>query len=223
MFTAAVKTDGTLWTWGNNQFGKLGIDDTVNRSSPVTIAGGGTTWKQVSAGSRHAAAIKTDGTLWLWGINNNGHLGDDTNVSKLSPITTAGGGTDWSQVSAGGYHTAAIKTDGTLWTWGNNTYGRLGDNTTTTRSSPITTAGGGTNWKEVSTGVYGSHTAAVKTDGTLWTWGYNALGRLGTGNLTSRSSPGTTAGGGTNWSQVSAGADFTAAINIPIYYNGQLT
>ena len=223
VFTAAVKTDGTLWTWGNNQFGKLGIDDTVNRSSPVTIAGGGTTWKQVSAGSRHAAAIKTDGTLWLWGINNNGHLGDDTNVSKLSPITTAGGGTDWSQVSAGGYHTAAIKTDGTLWTWVNNTYGRLGDNTTTTRSSPITTAGGGTNWKEVSTGVYGSHTAAVKTDGTLWTWGYNASGRLGTGNYTSRSSPGTTAGGGTNWSQVSAGADFTAAINIPIYYNGQLT
>jgi alpha-tubulin suppressor-like RCC1 family protein len=208
--TAAIKTDGTLWTCGYNGYGQLGNNTTTNRSSPVRTAGGGTNWRQVAGGGSHAAAIKTDGTLWTWGNNGSGQLGDNTTSTRSSPVTTAGGGTNWRQVAGGGNHTAAIKTDGTLWTWGWNAYGQLGDNTTSTRSSPVTTAGGGTNWRQVAGG--GNHTAAIKTDGTLWTWGVNSLGQLGDNTTSTRSSPVTTAGGGTNWRQVAGGYNHTAAI-----------
>jgi YD repeat-containing protein len=203
--------DGTLWTWGYNTYGGLGDNTTSNKSSPGTTAGGGTNWKQVSCGYQHTAAIKTDGTLWTWGYNGYGALGDGTTTSRSSPGTTAGGGTNWKQVAGGSYHTAAIKTDGTLWTWGYNTKGQLGSGTTSNRSSPVTVVGGGTNWKQVACSQY-YHTAAIKTDGTLWTWGYNGYGQLGDGTATDRSSPGTTAGGGTNWKQVACGRQQIAAI-----------
>jgi alpha-tubulin suppressor-like RCC1 family protein len=211
--TVAVKTDGTLWTWGYNGSGRLGDNTTTDQSSPVTTAGGGTTWCQASAGYRHIAAVKTDGTLWTWGYNGYGRLGDNTTTDQSSPVTTAGGGTTWCQASAGYRHTTAIKTDGTLWTWGRNNCGQLGDNTTTNRSSPVTTAGAGTTWCQVSAGGY-YNTTAVKTDGTLWTWGRNNTGQLGTGTTTDQSSPGTTAGAGTTWCQVSAGGGHTAAIQV---------
>ena len=207
---AAVKTDGTLWTWGLNGFGQLGDGTATNRSSPVTVAGGGTNWCAASAGGRHTAAVKTDGTLWTWGLNDSGQLGDGSATSRSSPVTVAGGGTTWCAARAGRFHTAAVKTDGTLWTWGSNSSGQLGDGTTTSRSSPVTVAGGGTTWCAASAGY--THTAAVKTDGTLWTWGSNASGQLGDGTTTSRSSPITVAGGGTNWCAASAGLCHTAAV-----------
>jgi alpha-tubulin suppressor-like RCC1 family protein len=201
--TAAIKSDGTLWTWGNCAYGMLGNSDTVNRSNPVTTSGGGTDWKIVDFGNFSCAAIKTDGTLWLWGDNRAGQLGIGTTISKASPVTVSGGGTNWNQISVGTSHVAAIKTDGTLWTWGDNIFGELGNNTTINTSSPNTVSGGSTNWKEVScAGEYGV-TIAVKTDGTLWTWGYGAQGQLGNNSVQSISSPSTIAGGGTNWKTVS--------------------
>jgi alpha-tubulin suppressor-like RCC1 family protein len=208
LHTAAIKTDGTLWTWGFNTFGQLGNNTTTNRSTPVTTFAGGTNWKQVSCG-RITTAIKTDGTLWTWGYNNNGHLGDNTATNRSTPVTTFAGGTNWKQVACGTDHTLAIKTDGTLWTWGLNSYGRLGNNTTTNRSTPVTTFAGGTNWKQVSGGGY--HTAAIKTDGTLWTWGYGGYGTLGNNTIIDRLTPVTTFAGGTNWKQV-AGVSNIAAI-----------
>jgi len=207
--TAAIKTDGTLWTWGHGSFGELGDNTAVNKSSPVTTAGGGTNWKQVACGYWNAAAIKTDGTLWSWGYNGQGELGDNTVVTKSSPVQPTGGGTNWKQVACG-YHTAAIKTDGTLWSWGYNSNGQLGNNTVVSKSSPVTTVAGGTNWKQVACGY--SHTAAIKTDGTLWTWGYNGYGQLGDNTTVDKSSPVTTVAGGTNWKQVSGGSFHTAAI-----------
>ena len=202
--TAAIKTDGTLWTWGFNGYGQLGTNDRVHRSSPVQTVSGGTNWKQVSAGGETTAAIKTDGTLWLWGFSNQGQLGDNTIANKSSPVQTVSGGTNWKQVSCGTAHNAAIKTDGTLWLWGFNGSGRLGDNTITNKSSPVQTVSGGTNWSQVSAGDL--YTAAIKTDGTLWTWGDNSSGQLGDNSRTSRSSPVQTVSGGTNWKQVSAGS-----------------
>ena len=208
--TAAIKTDGTLWTWGSNSSGQLGDGTTSSRLSPATTAGGGTNWKQIACGHAHTAAIKTDGTLWACGYNGSGQLGDGTIANKSSPVTTSGGGTNWKQVAGGLYQTVAIKTDGTLWAWGSNNNGQLGDGTTVSKRSPITTAGGGTNWKQVAGGTY--HTAAIKTDGTLWTWGSNSSGQLGDGTIANKSSPVTTAGGGTNWKQVACGLYHTAAI-----------
>ena len=207
---AAIKTDGTLWLWGRASDGRLGDNTAVSKSSPVQTVSGGTNWKQVSAGVWNTAAIKTDGTLWLWGHNTYGGLGDNTAVSKSSPVQTVSGGTNWKLVAAGGYHIAAIKTDGTLWTWGFNTWGALGDNTVVQKSSPVQTVSGGTNWKLVAGGRY--NTAAIKTDGTLWTWGHNTNGRLGDNTIVHRSSPVQTVSGGTNWKLVSGGYYHTAAI-----------
>ena len=218
--TAAIKTDGTLWTWGDNNFGQLGDNTTTQRNTPVTTFAGGTNWKQVAAGRDHTTAIKTDGTLWTWGYNIGGQIGDNTTTDRSTPVTTFAGGTNWKQVAGGNQHTAAIKTDGTLWTWGYNYYGQLGDNTTTDRSTPVTTFAGGTNWKQVSGGGY-AHTAAIKTDGTLWTWGFNTSGQLGDNTTTDRLIPVTTFAGGTNWKQVAGGINHTAALTSgtdPTYF-----
>jgi alpha-tubulin suppressor-like RCC1 family protein len=213
-FTAAIKTDGTLWTWGQNFLGELGNNQTTRVCTPITTFAGGTNWKQVSCGYFFAAAIKTDGTLWTWGYNAYGQLGNNQAgfFSICTPVTTFAGGTNWKQVSCGYNCCAAIKTDGTLWTWGGNADGRLGDNTTINRCTPVTTFAGGTNWKQVS-GISGTQ-AAIKTDGTLWTWGYNGSGELGVNDNTPlrRSTPVTTFAGGTNWKQVSCGDSRILAI-----------
>jgi len=201
---------GQLWGWGRNLDGNLGDNTVVSKSSPVQTVTFGTNWSQVSCGLNHTASIKTDGTLWMWGRNVNGQLGDNTTVNKSSPIQTILLGTNWSKIASNGYYTAAIKTDGTLWTWGKNNNGQLGDNTITHRSSPIQTVAGGTNWTQVSCGY--NFTAATKTDGTLWAWGLNGYGQLGDNTIANKSSPVQTIAGGTNWSKISSNGYYTAAI-----------
>jgi alpha-tubulin suppressor-like RCC1 family protein len=201
---AAIKTDGTLWTWGSGRCGALGSGNVTNRSSPVQTISGGTNWRSVSVGvdSQYSiAAIKTDGTLWTWGCNCFGVLGDNTTASKSSPVQTVAGGTNWKLISNNGTM-AAIKTDGTLWTWGLN-FGRgtLGDSSSIHRSSPVQTVAGGTNWRLVGASRF-CMVSAIKTDGTLWTWGYGRYGRLGTNSTVHRSSPVQTVSGGSNWRSV---------------------
>ena len=209
--TVAIKTDGTLWTWGYNNNGQLGIGvDVLNRTTPVTTFAGGTNWKSVAGGLYHTSAIKTDGTLWGWGINDAGQLGVNDTITRTTPVTTILGGTDWKSVAGGSNHTAAIKTDGTLWVWGYNAFGQLGINNAADRTTPVTTFLGGTNWKSVACGRY--HTTAIKTDGTLWNWGYNSYGQLGINAITIRSTPVTTFLGGTNWKSVGGGIAQTTAI-----------
>ena len=214
--TAAIKTDGTLWLWGGGTSGRLG-NATINpASTPVTTFAGGTNWKQVSCGDFHTAAIKTDGTLWIWG-NGGSRLGNGTNdtINRSTPVTTFAGGTNWKQVSAAFIHTAAIKTDGTLWTWGAGNDGLLGNGVTTgSISTPVTTFAGGTNWKQVICGE--DHNVAIKTDGTLWTWGDGLSGRLGNAAGTDRSTPVTTFAGGTDWKQVGLSGLHTVAVKSGI-------
>ena len=208
--TAAIQIDGSLWTWGYNAQGQLGNNNSgTDYSSPIQV-GYLTNWKQVAVGEFYNAAIKTDGTLWTWGYNNYGQLGNGTTTSYSSPIQV-GSLTNWKQVSCGynGF-TTAVKNDGTLWAWGYNANGQLGNGTVTSYSSPIQ-VGSLTNWKQVSCG-YNGFTTAVKNDGTLWAWGYNANGQLGNGTVTSYSSP-IQVGSLTNWRQVACGTYFTAAIS----------
>ncbi|MCX6925235.1 MAG: immunoglobulin domain-containing protein, partial [Verrucomicrobia bacterium] len=125
----------------------------------------------------HTVAVKTGGTLWAWGDNYNGQLGDGTTDGKSSPVQV-GTDTNWQVVAAGSSHTVAVKTGGTLWAWGNNDYDPLGDGTTDSKSSPVQ-VGTDTKWQVVAAGYY--HTVAVKTGGTLWAWGANWNGQLGDG------------------------------------------
>ena len=131
----------------------------------------------LSTGAAFGATV-TPASSWAWGANGSGQLGDGTTVDKSIP-TQVGATTDWAAVSVGGWHTIALKTDGTLWAWGGNAYGKLGDGTTSDRYSPIQ-IGTASDWAEASTG--GSHSLARKTNGTIWAWGNNQFGQLGQGN-----------------------------------------
>ena len=172
---AAIKTDGTLWTWGYGVYGQLGLNSQTQYSSPKQIPG---TWTSVGGHNYMMAATKSDGTLWTWGENTPGVLGDNSRTQRSSPTQIPG--TTWAAVSPfGGYSImSALKTDGTLWAWGNNGYGSLGQNNRTSYSSPVQ-VGSDTTWKQPAAGGTDGITGAVKTDGTLWTWGYNYAGALG--------------------------------------------
>jgi alpha-tubulin suppressor-like RCC1 family protein len=205
-----IKTDGTLWCWGDGAHGKIGDNTTASKSSPVQTVMVGTSWVQVSSNGQHAGAIRSDGTLWMWGYNNNGQLGDNTVVNKSSPVQTITYSSDWKQVACGYWHTAAIKTDGSLWCWGHNAYGNLGDNTIVKKSSPVQTVAGSTNWLSIASNFYSNF--AIKTDGTLWVWGYGYNGQLGVNSTVNISSPVQTVTGGTNWKQASAFAYNAGAV-----------
>ncbi len=124
---------------------------------------------QISTGSNYSLAIRADGTLWAWGLNFFGRLGDGTTFSKSSPVRI-GTESNWKTVSTGNYHSLAVKADGTLWAWGENEHGQLGDGTTIDKISPVR-IGTGNNWKTISAGD--GYSLAIKTDGTLWAWGYH--------------------------------------------------
>jgi alpha-tubulin suppressor-like RCC1 family protein len=211
--TVAIKSGGTLWAWGSNYYGQLGVDSSrEGRYSPVQI-GNENNWVAVSAGSLHTMAIKSDGTLWAWGDNSHGQLGD-SGIATSFQTTPEQIGTDthWAFVSAGDLHNIAIKTDGTIWVWGNNFYGQLGDGTQTSQTYPKQICIG-TKWIAISAGM--SHTMAIKTDGTLWAWGSNYYGQLGDGNINTiiMTTP-EQIGKDTSWIAVSAGAAHTMAIKI---------
>jgi alpha-tubulin suppressor-like RCC1 family protein len=197
-----------LFTWGPNFQGVLGLGDTTDRNSPVQV-GSLVNWKQISTGNFHAVATKTDGTLWVWGWGAiTAGLGLGNYNSYSSPIQI-GSLTNWKQVSTNLYSNAAIKTDGTLWTWGWNSDGQLGLGVTSTTSNTPVQVGTLTNWKYVDTSWY--HMLAIKTDGTLWAWGDNPNGQLGLGDTINRSSP-VQVGSMTDWKQVSTNVNNTFAI-----------
>ena len=196
-YTAVVKSDGTLWAWGRNNYGQLGIGNTTNTAAKTQV-GTANDWQDIYAGQYHTIGIKTDHTLWAWGKNTYGQLGNNTSSDRNTPIQI--GTASWQTVSGGADHTVAIKTDGTLWAWGLNENGQLGTGNTTNRSIPVQ-IGTGT-WQSVATG--NDFTVAIKADGTLWAWGSNASGQLGNGSGPDRTSP-VQIGSDTNWQSVSAG------------------
>jgi len=167
-----VRTNGSIWGWGDNSLGQRGDGTTINRSSPVLVVGGFTDWCQVTAGDNSSHAIRINGTLWSWGRNDAGGLANGNTTNSSSPVSVVGGFTDWCQVSAGNSHVLAVRKNGTLWSWGTNQSGQLGNGFTlgfgVGESSPVSVIGGFTDWCQVSAGSLQS--IAIRTDGTLWSW-----------------------------------------------------
>ncbi len=200
----AIKSDGTLWAWGVNNYGQLGNGNTTDRIVPTQI-GTATNWQSISAARNSTYAIKTDGSLWVWGYNDFGQLGDGTLINRNVP-TRIGTANNWRSIEAGGNHTLALKTDGTLWAWGYNGIGQLGDGTTIDKIVP-TLIGTATNWQSIATGEL--HSLALKSNGSLWAWGFNSSGQLGIGTSSNGSSVPIQVGNETNWEQIAAGGDFS--------------
>lgn len=245
-YTLAIRSDSTLWSWGLNSLGQLGDNTIISKSSPVQI--GTSSWTAIHTASALSLAIRNDGTLWGWGLNGDGRVGDGTLISKSSPVQIGsdswaqlGGGTNhtlairssdrtlwgwgtnttgellvnsavssWTTLAAGATSMLAIKQDGTLWSWGFNFAGQLGTNDRVARSSPVQI---GTNsWSQVAVGGYDTGTSlAIRADGTMWGWGTNALGQVGDGTVINRSSP-VQIGVGFSWTNISAGYHSNMAI-----------
>lgn len=175
--------------WGWNNEGQLGDGTTANRTSPVSPNLSGAI--SIAGGNNHTLVAKSDGTAWAWGRGQEGELGNGTLTDSSTPIQVLGPGgsgylTGVTSVAAGRYHSLAVMSDGTVWTWGRNSDGELGNGTTTASSTPVQ-AIGLTGVIAVAGGQF--HSLALKSDGTVWAWGYNVNGQLGDGTRTSRSTP----------------------------------
>jgi alpha-tubulin suppressor-like RCC1 family protein len=162
---------------------------------------------KLSVGGYHNIALKTDGTLWAWGFNSSGQLGDNTQIDRY-PHVQVGADNTWISIAAGYRHTIAVKTSGTLWAWGDDWYGQLGIGSKSWRFSPFQ-IGTDTDWSSIAAGGY--HTISLKTDGTLWAWGFNSSGQLGDNTQIDRYSP-VQVGTDTDWASIAAGSYHTAAV-----------
>ena len=205
--TEAIKLDGTLWSWGANSYGELGIGDNKGKHIPVQV-GFDTIWKQVETGDQFTIGLKNDGTLWSWGSNSCGRLGDGTSINHNIPIQI-GVDADWGQVAVKSVHILALKNDGTLWGWGSNYNWKLGTGVLQQCYLTPTQIGTDTDWQQIITGF--DHSFGIKKDGSLWAWGLNNFGQLGIGSTIDQKTP-IKINSDLDWKYVVAGVYHTMAI-----------
>jgi alpha-tubulin suppressor-like RCC1 family protein len=209
--TIALKYNGTLWAWGDNQYGQLGDGTGINKNTPTQI-GADNTWASIAAGYNHSIALKSDGSLWAWGYNTSGQLGLGNTTSPITTVTRVGTDINWSMIAAGENHTMALKLDGSIWTWGNNSNGQLGNGITGpsgNKNIPTQIIVTDTNWSKIAAGK--NYSLALRTDNTLWAWGDNTYCQLGDNTKTKRIVP-TQIGFDANWTSIVAGYNHSIAL-----------
>ena len=204
--TLAIKTDGTLWAWGRNNFGQLGIGNTIDKNTPTQV-GTDTDWLEIDASST-SMAQKNNGTLWTWGNNSYGQIGNGTfgfNTYVAIP-TQVGTDTDWVKFSSATSHNYAIKSNGTLWGWGKNNssnQSELGTGDILPHYTPFQ-IGTETNWADIAGN--GNYALALKNNNTLWGWGNNKVGALAIGLEAAQITVPTQTGNNTNdWAKIAVG------------------
>ncbi|TNF26796.1 MAG: hypothetical protein EP329_20615 [Deltaproteobacteria bacterium] len=205
--SCALRADGTAWCWGSSLYEQLGDGGVLNNTGTPTAVAGGMVWSTLAVGGRHTCAIRSDQTLWCWGLGTSGQLGYGSTANQSSPVQ-AGTDADWADADAGYAHTCGLRTDQTLWCWGENNNLQIGDGSATDRRDPVP-IGAGSLWRAVAAGYL--TTCAIRTDGTLWCWGYNGEGQLGDGTTTNRSTP-AQVGTDTSWVAVSAARYHTCGL-----------
>jgi alpha-tubulin suppressor-like RCC1 family protein len=190
----ALRRDGTVWAWGENFYGQLGDGTRVNRTTSVPVIGIPPCVAISASFGHHSMALADDGGVWVWGYNAEGQHGNGTS----DPVTGVGATPDRVSglegvvaIAAGSWHCTALRSDGSVWAWGDNSWGQLGDGTTTNRFTPVAVNGPG---NIVAIGRGGGHSVALRDDGTVWAWGINDRGQLGDGTTGSRATPAPVAG-----------------------------
>jgi len=207
-FSIGIKDDGSLWGWGRNSRGQLGLGSGIGTKITPTRVGTDTTWMKVACGSEFVLALKTDSTLWAWGYNFNGPIGNGTSGATATVFTPIQIGVDttWADIAAGYEHSLALKADSTLWSWGYDLYGQLGR-----AGSNYTPAQVGSNkWFEIACG--GFHSLAIRADSTLWAFGRNLYGQLGDNSTSNRVAP-TSIAPSKKWSNIEGGYEHSVAID----------
>ena len=186
----ALDSDGYSYAWGNNSAGQLGNNTTTDSDTPVLVQMPlGVTFTQISAGTDHSLALRSDGNAYAWGRNIEGQLGDGTNTARSIPtLVPTSPGVTFTQIAAGHDHSLALRSDGNSYAWGSNISGRLGDNTTTSRNSPVLIqAPTGVTFNQIRGGD--AHSLAVGSNGNTYAWGWNIYGQVGDGTITTRRTP----------------------------------
>jgi alpha-tubulin suppressor-like RCC1 family protein len=207
--TCAVKGDGSLWCWGTNGLDQLGIGTSPNQVASPHQVGAATTWVSVAAGADHTCGIQQDGSLWCWGFNGSGQVGNGSSGSSVA-VPTLIGTAAWIDVAAGGGQTCGIHQDRSMWCWGSNQVGELGDGTTTDEHSPEQI--GAASWTGVFAGnaadiggLAAYNTCGIQVDGSLWCWGDNTFGEVGDGTMTTPRTTPEVVQSGTQWVTASVG------------------
>jgi alpha-tubulin suppressor-like RCC1 family protein len=189
----ALKSDGTVWTWGSNSNGQLGNNTTTNNPTPIQVTSLSGSFIAVGAGTNFSVALRNDGTVWAWGYNADGELGNASTTQSLIPVQVSSLGSDVIvAISSGGGNTFALQNNGTLWTWGLNANGQLGNGTTTSSSSAVQVTGITTSTAGITglgSGSSALHSLALVGNSAIYGWGDNASGDLGNGSTTQQTSP----------------------------------
>lgn len=184
-FVCGLHQDHSLWCWGDDSNGQIGIDSVVDQRTPQRV-GAERSWVAVGTGTRHACAIDTDGALYCWGANDVGQLGLGDTVDRHVPVRV-GSEVGWAFVAAGFSHTCALRTDRSLWCWGDDVSGQLGLDESPSPHATPTRVGADDDWLSLAVGA--DHSCAQRTDGTLWCWGSGEYGQLGLGDATDNPFP----------------------------------
>lgn len=185
--TFGIEHDGQVWSWGYNTYGLLGIDSLDNKSTPVSVLGNKKTFCKIAGGTNHAIGLDYNGQVWAWGYNLYGRIGDNSLTSRLTPVSILGDKKTFCKITGGQNHTVCIQHNGQVWSWGYNNNGQLGDDSTTSKRTPVSIHGNKKTFCQISTGQ--NHTIGIEHNGNIWTWGYNTHGQIGDNSTTPRYTP----------------------------------
>ena len=210
LHTCAVTNTGGAYCWGYNYFGQLGDGTTSDRVTPVAVMGVNTPVQAIAAGSNHTCLVTTNGSVLCWGANYVGQLGDNTTTERVTPITVTGLSSPVQAIATGTDHTCAVTTGGDVYCWGYNTYGQLGNGTTTDSLTPVTVTGLISPIQAIAAGP--NHTCAMTAGGGVQCWGANWSGQLGDGTFTNSFTPVAVTGLSSTVQAITTGSGHTCAI-----------